>query len=71
MMASASPKDTVIWSVVAMVAVSVAFGMLLMLGIQKTMQNDLTHILIVLLVILPLLVLSIVVNTRRILKAIP
>jgi hypothetical protein len=68
-MSSDSIKDTVIWCVVAVAAVSSVFGMLFIVAIQKLMAGERTFMGIVLL-LLPLSIVAVVVNVRRILKAV-
>jgi hypothetical protein len=56
------------WSIIAVAAVSFSFGILLMLGVQRLLAQDPVYMLLAVFVLLPLLVVAIFVNTRRILK---
>jgi len=70
-MSSAAVRNKVIWIILSLVVLSWSFGILLANAVQKAMQNDPTFLWIWLLGLLPLFVLVTILNTRRILKAIP
>ena len=70
-MSSASVRNNVVWIILSLAGQSCSFGMLLVLAVQNAMQHDSTLQWIWPLVLLPLFVLGIVVNTRHILSAIP
>jgi len=70
-MSSAAVRKKVIWIILSLAVVSWSFGILFAAAVQKAMQNDSTFLWIWLFGLFPLFVLVIVVNTRRILHAIP
>jgi hypothetical protein len=70
-MSHASIRQRVIWTIIALVVLSFTFGILFSNAIQRSMQQDFVYMWLWLLLELPLLFVAVVINTRRILNAIP
>jgi hypothetical protein len=70
-MRSALTKDTAVWTIVSFGIGSFVCGMLFMLALKNYFQNDATFLYLFLFLIFPMHIFSSVVNTRRIVKAIP
>jgi hypothetical protein len=69
-MSHTSIRQRVIWTIISLVGLSFTFGIMLCSAIQRSMQQDFLYMWLWLLE-LPLLFVAIVINTRRIVKAIP
>jgi hypothetical protein len=68
-MSTRSLRDTVLGGIIAVASISFLIGIFLMLGVQKLTQHDALSILFLL--SLPLMIFAVVLNVRRILRAIP
>ena len=68
-MASGSPRDAVLRGITAVATMAFLLGMFLIIGVQKSAQNDPLYIFAFLL--LPGFVCAAVLNVRRMLKAVP
>jgi hypothetical protein len=63
-------RDRVIWSIISVASASFALGILFLCAVQRSLAHDETYSRLLFLLI-PLCLLSVVVNTRRVIKALP